>query len=267
MIEKSETVQIMQPQLFVIRVDNDIFFLTYHTISKYQNSLLFKVLVTDQFHDRIVKKKNIVYIDADPDVFRIIISYLRGYPIDFDNISQDLKKKINYDAKYFQLNDLVEIFEGESNSKNDNALTEESIDEKNSINNSENNEEEFKTLFNIDNEIEEKKENKKEDKTEEEQYKSFIYKTNNTNNEINTECLLSRDKTEIEKLINKIQDKLTLTNEAFNVINTISTDKNICNILKNYNSQYQEDYKSKQGNYLLNNIIKTNNISRKKYQE
>jgi hypothetical protein len=200
--------------LLKLIVDDSKFYLSLSNIKKYQNSLLYKVLSGAATDSRVVRHDDGYYIDADKDSFLLIVSYLRGYPVDFNNVSADLKKKIQYDAEYFQLN----IFNNNNNIKKIDNLVEK--------------------LEEID--IPERSEDSlscgledmlKLDDTEKEEFdrEEELFSKTKKQQEGGT------SKTKIEELVNIIQGDLNTQ-----TISTLSNDKYVNDAIKKYNKERYE---------------------------
>jgi len=120
--------------LYIINVDNSKFYLSENTISNYPNSSFHKCIVENQIDKRINIKHNNVFIDADEDSIKFIISYMRGYQDNllFDDSKESLrlKNKVYHDAKYFKLTELQNLLESIldlKNEDNNNLYSEESM--------------------------------------------------------------------------------------------------------------------------------------------
>lgn len=118
-------------QIFEFLVDEKKFTLTRKTLIKYQDSLISKTAFSREFNDRVFVMdsfgKTQVFIDADPDSFKHIVSFMRGYPINLNLLDSATKSKLRYDAEYFQIKDIIDQFEEVQNEQN--QLFETSSDE------------------------------------------------------------------------------------------------------------------------------------------
>lgn len=119
--------------LIKLVIDDSKFYLSLNNLKKYKNSLLFDILSNKQINDRVIYDDGYFYIDADKDSFSWIILFLRGYPMDCNNLSSEIKKKIYFDAKYFKLFDICNKLD---NNELDNL---DKPDNKHEINNTTNN--------------------------------------------------------------------------------------------------------------------------------
>ncbi|CAH6421826.1 Hypothetical protein KVN_LOCUS514 [uncultured virus] len=238
--------------LFVLHIDGQKFNLTRKTLNRYQNSVLFKCIEGIDNNDRIYTQQNEnyldVFIDADLDSMSFIVSYLRGYPIELKDIPMQLKKKIYYDSKYFNLDDITEFFEDYG--KNDIFLN--NLQNKNNFTQNEQGEELLENYS--DNSIQSSNGNSSKMSeidsddldaiTFDEKNKTdinLLYDNNKQilNSSLDTTVLLNNNILDINKFINNIQEKLN-TNEGLDIVNMLSTDKIICDLLKKFNNEFLE---------------------------
>lgn len=90
---------------YTFHVDGEQFIITPKNI--YPNSVISSVVLEGQTDDRIVCFKTDVYISADVDSFKVIISLMRGYPNILDTLDITLRKKIYHDAIHFKLDEII----------------------------------------------------------------------------------------------------------------------------------------------------------------
>jgi len=118
--------------MYKILVDNHKFFLSEKSLNNYPNNILTKIIkkqINNYNRIHFDSKHNKLYIDADPNSFQIIITYLRGYSIDIDSIDENIRTKVYSDAIYFEFNDLRDSFDKlDQNNKQDNIQTQSNED-------------------------------------------------------------------------------------------------------------------------------------------
>lgn len=103
--------------MFKIHIDSTFFFVSKSTLDKFPQFLLTQVISGNTEDPRISTRFNAnrtdkdIYIDIDPSIFSIFVTYIRGYKID----KTSLKFIENYikEANYFNLTDLVNLLNGE----------------------------------------------------------------------------------------------------------------------------------------------------------
>lgn len=94
--------------LIKIRVDDILLTLTAKTLSKYKNSLLYKIVNSNVTSDFIHKESNVLYIDMDPISLKHIINHVRGYEIPEDILqNKTLMNKLIYDGTRLGFDDFV----------------------------------------------------------------------------------------------------------------------------------------------------------------
>jgi hypothetical protein len=87
-------------------VDNKEYIINKNILDKFSDSLLCKYCYDSSIKDnRLTRTDNNIYVEADTDSMKHIISYMRGYPL--TNIDNDILPKLIYDAQYFGFNDLL----------------------------------------------------------------------------------------------------------------------------------------------------------------
>jgi superfamily II DNA or RNA helicase len=184
--------------MYTLFVDNEQFFISDETLSKIPNFLT---------HSRVyLKNENSIYVDADKDSFKCIISMLRGY--DISDITQSLRDKMLVDIKVFNIN-----FEN----LNDINFLDKDIFDKDIFD---------KDIFDLKITDEEKKEFDTELDAE-------LNIELNSNQNISLDEDVKLDIFNINNLIDNIHEQLN----SENIITAISTDENIKKILKEYNSK------------------------------
>ena len=295
----------MSGKMMTIHVDNSKFYISPKTLAENKETVLYQAILGNNSNPRVcVSRKGDVlgpanlpdvYIDADEESFKYIVSYLRGYQDDRIFNAGILKGKVYCDAKYFNIKGLVNILDqydskfGDSskmysdtfddlkmtggNIKDDldyasQPLLEslgsiedlESIGDLGSISDEINetinvNVEDLQdtptclsdnnmNLENILNINSEEKAEFDEDVILQANISSLLNLKRDDLEEqyggdnINTSALFSNDKADIIELVNTIQSRLK-SPEAFNVMNMISTDHNITNLLRSYNARTQ----------------------------
>ena len=223
-------------ELLTFYIDDHKFSLAKSLINNYPESHLLKIIngtIKDKY---IMVDKNDVYVNKDPEVFTYIIDILRGYDFVIDDIKDNrLKCKLDNDLKYFGLHQTTTepIIEPILEPKKD-------VMEINNIENMLNNiNEEYqedppliKTLFNIP----------KKNTPKREQH------VNNTNTEmlselatgINTNLLNSNDQNKINEFIKSVDNQLYGGN-SIGIIQALSNDENIKNMLNEYNNKTNDD--------------------------
>ena len=246
--------------IFKLIVDDRYFFISSNSINRQHDSLFQKVILNGHTDERIQIKNDDVYIDADYDCISYIVSYIRGYPLDF-NISVDLKKKIHYDAKYFQLKQLISIFEDNDDNKmnisggfNDadsmlfsysDTTEESSLDSKGSDTSvdteNDNFENQFEEMLKLTSKEKEEFDNElKEIQRRQPIQSNELEKDVNTiDNEVidaDTLPLYSNDKYQINDFLNNLQAKFKGGDNM--MMSKLSTDKNICQMIKDYNKTH-----------------------------
>lgn len=207
--------------LIVFHVDGKKFNLTGKTLNRYQDSVLFKCITGSINNDRIFTREDgdklDVYIDADLDSMSLIISHLRGYPLDLKNIPIELMKKIYYDSKYFNFHDILNCFEEDFENNiflptqsNKHEINKDEYlmesDSENSISNS-------SPICDCD-----------------------LGDMYNLDNNLNTAALLNGNASDVNNFINSLKEKLK-SDDAVSLMNALSTDKTLCDILKKYNDE------------------------------
>ncbi len=238
----------MTSRLLKIIVDDSKFYLSLNNLKKYQQSLLFKVLSEQKIDQRVVYSDGYFYIDADKDSFLWIVSYLRGYPIDIKNLPAETKSKIYFDAQYFQLTDICNMFDDKGkNNKNNNTVKHENESVNILDRCSENSEDPTSSEIDFNNtkleDILKLNDDEKElfDKEmEEEEHKLQLQRSKRPEpKKMDTSVLLTNNKTKIDELISTIQEKLS-GDDVSTVIHTLSNDKNICDAVKKFNKKKYE---------------------------
>ena len=91
-------------QIYLIKVDNQIFSILEQTLFKYQESLLYRAINGEQC-DFLIVDKNIISADIDIDSLAFIINYMRGYP--YYNLAEPLLSKVYYDADRLNIQSLL----------------------------------------------------------------------------------------------------------------------------------------------------------------
>src|SRR6185437_3118969 len=94
--------------LITFLVDDCKFTLSRRTFQLYPDSLLTKIVnhkVIDKTVTCDIVKKNIFYVDRDPESFKYIVDTIRGYDIGNPNNieNKNLCKKVIHDLEYFGL--------------------------------------------------------------------------------------------------------------------------------------------------------------------
>lgn len=90
-------------------VDDHKFVLTKMTLNNHPESLLTKIVNGDATDSSIIfnHQQSLFYVDRDPEAFKYIIDYHRGYDINMNAIeNKNLQAKILHDLKYFNLYDI-----------------------------------------------------------------------------------------------------------------------------------------------------------------
>lgn len=101
--------------MFKIHIDSTFFFVSKNTLDKYPQFLLTQVISCTTEDPRILSINSTiwtdVYIDIDPLIFSVFVTYIRGYKVDISS----LKSIENFikEANYFNLTDLVNLLNGE----------------------------------------------------------------------------------------------------------------------------------------------------------
>ena len=200
-------------------VDDAFFYVNEKILLRQVNNLFQRVLLEDFKDDRIhfARSEKEIYVDADKDVFKYIVSYFRGYPLEL-NLSNAIRRKIHYDAKYFQITDLVSMFENDEINddrdqqyggykENDDLLMHGMSDSSSS----------GTSAYSESSDLE-----------------SYLkYKPNNV---MHKETINKK-----ENLLEKIQNKLRDNSDPNFLIQELSTDKDINSLLKDYNNKYIMD--------------------------
>jgi len=293
-------------------VDNEYFFISENTLKYNNQSIPSQVIFNKAHSDRILLEDKNIIVDADKDSFRYIISALRGYKIDWNKLTDELKSKIMMDAEYFNvsllsndsknsdknINSMTSIsYISNKSNKSNRSNTEQNIDDDTLDNSSKNDDDSVLNLSysdftdypsdylmetnieasggkynntnnssskddsiieiatisddnydtissklsskdndlvsqdSIDDIIGINKDEKIEFEENLENKKKILDKIENEEQMFNTNVLFSNDKTEVEKLICNIQDKLN-SSDVLNAMNAISTDKNVIDFLK-----------------------------------
>lgn len=111
----------MGGKMITLHVDNSRFYISPKTLDDHKKTVLYRAIINNETDPRVfISRKgdllgssNLpeVYIDADDDSFKYIVSYLRGYQDDRIFNSNILKGKVYYDAKYFKIDGLVNILD------------------------------------------------------------------------------------------------------------------------------------------------------------
>ena len=103
-------------------VDDTHFTISKSTINKFPNSLIYMVSLNKETMadtDRVfhVETSEIIYVDTDVDVFRVIASYMRFPDIQVDVAEEYTFKKVKHLATYLGLNKLVIMLNEEHRGK------------------------------------------------------------------------------------------------------------------------------------------------------
>jgi len=228
-------------ELLTFYIDDHKFSLAKSLINNYPESHLLKIIngtIKDKY---IMVDKNDIYVNKDPDVFTYIIDILRGYDFVIDNIKDNrLKCKLDNDLKYFGLQQPTPepITEPITESKKDVMSINDIENMLNNIN------EEYqedppliKTLLNI-----------AKNNTPKVEQKKVEQNVNNTNTKmlselatgINTNLLNSNDQNKINEFIKSVDDQLHGGN-SMGIIQALSNDENIKNMLNAYNNKANDD--------------------------
>jgi len=211
---------------YTIVADNSTFQISYDTLKKFPNSLLYKIAIVGE-SDKKIKKIIIdgnvsLTLDMDTDSVRQIISYMRGYNMCIDNMPKVLMDMKYLNIAYYNNSNAVDKLASDINIELEDGGT--TFNEYNDLSikdflfNS-------KTCENDNN----------DDSDDFEPIENFIFnpKTNHNNTEN------ENDKTtEInEEIIQDIKNKISLDATVLNISN-ISNDRNIMQLIKN---SYNED--------------------------
>jgi hypothetical protein len=227
-----------------IITDNKLFNISIDTLNNHPNSKLFKQFYGSIKCDKIFKKENDITVDADPNSFVHIVSHMR-YPLVKLNITdENLLEKIYLDAVFFGFENLaLQINSTKNNTSTENAIIYDKVDRRNNKT-SENIEQELKELDNshfddlieiFGGNIEALKKDYDETKIQFDNINEShaSYSSESCENQLNTSVIEQNDREKSQELINTIENKL-LTSEALHVIETLSTDKNLMNIIKQF---------------------------------
>jgi len=227
-------------ELLTFYIDDHKFSLAKSLINNYPESHLLKIIngtIKDKY---VMVDKNDVYVNKDPEVFIYIIDVLRGYDFVIDNIKDHrLKCKLDNDLKYFGLYHTItkptteSIIESKKDVMNINNL-------ENMLNNiNEEYQEEpplIKTLLNI------AKKNipKVEQKIEQNVNNAKTEMLSELATGINTNLLNSNDQNKINEFITSVDNQLYGGN-SMGIIQALSNDENIKNMLNMYNNKVDDD--------------------------
>jgi len=249
--------------LLTFFVDDRKFILAKKTLNNYPDSLLTKIMNGSSTDDRVVvnRLQSLFYIDRDPEVFKYIVDYLRGYDLNIND--KNLRDKVVNDLKLFGLyndndndnkigNNNVIVLDVPKNSDIDElkmgpeALHELLEDINNDNDNDNDNDKPNASLASfIDILSRQKKEQKKEQKSEFNQ-EQIIESLNNLNTDnISLELIhaLSNDEN-IKQLIKKNSDVLSSDSSSLNSYlsdsdgNDVEVETQVSN--KNKSSRYIE---------------------------
>jgi hypothetical protein len=99
----------MDKKYYTIIVDDTKFTILKATLAKYSDSTIYKCIMGKLDDQRICINGDLIYIDADIDSFKYIISYIRGYQV--VDIPPVLQRKVYYDATHFNIVQLAAILE------------------------------------------------------------------------------------------------------------------------------------------------------------
>lgn len=216
--------------LFHFIVDDHKFTLTRETLIKHQDSLFTKVALHTEHCDRAYVENCIgccnIYVDADLDSFREIITFMRGYPLNINRLDSVLKSKLRYDAEYFKLNDIIDQFEQVSESSEDNT-EKQLFDTSSSLSDSDNDE---------NTSDDENEQIGGERVTTERAVDNIVNLFSQLKEHADSE---TADTSQMEELINTIQEKLNTTDS--NVIAAMSNDPIVIQAIKKYQEGIMKD--------------------------
>lgn len=234
-----------------ILIDDCKFITTIECINSHKNFLLSKIINHEVKDQNVVMTGNKLYINRDPESFKIIMDFIRGYYIDINSYDVKLISKFQNDLEYFNL---VDYF-SETNKKNNlikiNSFwkdNKESSINKESLNNKINQEIDTMDMESVPN----NNSTQQGGMTFEEfmePYEDNFSETNTLDieniqiidiNPINNNIINDDDKIN-SNIINEI--KLSDEN-SINMINKISNDENIKKMIINLNNHYYNNTKS-----------------------
>ena len=81
------------------------------TLSKYKDSLLFKFAFLMPVKGLVLDSDKFIYLDISPETFQLIHDYMKGYSLDFKNMTLNIKERLLQDAITLQLPELVKLVE------------------------------------------------------------------------------------------------------------------------------------------------------------
>jgi len=97
------------PSVVKLNVGGKVFATSLATLTKYPNSY-FGVMFSERWNTKPAED-GCYFIDKNPNVFHIILDYLRGEELDLE-ITPTEKKHLIRDAQFYQLEELAEMLEG-----------------------------------------------------------------------------------------------------------------------------------------------------------
>lgn len=89
-----------------ISVQQKLFYLFTDRLKHEPQSKLYKMVFCNYLDESIIVHKGVYYLDRDPDSFKHVLDYIRGYPI--PQLPQNLTQRLIVDAEYFELPNLLE---------------------------------------------------------------------------------------------------------------------------------------------------------------
>lgn len=98
-------------QRIKLDIGGKVFATTKENMVRYPNSF-FAGMFSGQW-DLRVEDDGCYFIDRDPLVFRYVLNFLRGQPIELDELTTSKKKLLLSDAEYYQLDGLIDLLRDE----------------------------------------------------------------------------------------------------------------------------------------------------------
>ena len=219
--------------VYNIFVDDQKFIVTKATLLNFPNSLLAQLIKNNYSDECAVVNGNNIYIDRDPKSFAFVIDTYRKYPIDVEDIQDDLlKKKVIQDLKHFKLYKEIVSFNYNQNIFNaDDECENEDEDILNNI--LKTSETKTNDESNVVTNFLSKLISQKNNDTETTSTKS-LQRGGENKIGVNTDVLNTDNESEINSFIKSISSKINSEN-SMDIIRQLSTDQNMINLIKRKN--------------------------------
>lgn len=220
--------------VYNIFADDQKFIVTKATLLNFPNSLLPQLIKNNHSDECVVVDGNNIYIDRDPKSFLYVIDTYRKYPVDVEDIQDDLlKKKVMQDLKHFKLyKETVSLNYNQNIFSNDDECDNEDEDVVDKIlktSDDKINDDESNVVTNFLSKLISQK-----NKDTNTSSRSLQIGGNNRTS-INTDVLKTDNEKEINSFIKSINSKINSEN-SIDIIRQLSTDHNMINLIRRNNA-------------------------------